>query len=94
MFYIRHHVRSEKDLKILLTCLICYGDLFGKTIRALSDAKNLIEANALIVKEKIQHRKEYECICPHCHSFSITYINDMKRELREMKSDSLTIEGS
>jgi hypothetical protein len=86
MFYIRHHVRKKEDLNILLTCPICMKELFTKEVKRFPLNEKSIDNKDLIIKEKIQVREEYECICPHCKSFSITYINDMKKESKEFKT--------
>ena len=80
MFYIRHYIKSKEDFKILLTCPICLKDLFADIMIKLPDQRRLIEDTKLTLFEKVSDKKEYEHICPHCNLFSITYINQMKRE--------------
>ena len=45
----------------------------------------------LVVKEKVRQSEEYTMVCPHCNSFTIKYINELKDDnLEERTVNSLS----
>jgi len=80
----RHYIDKPEKLKILLTCPMCLKDMYNNIKKLPDKNMNLVESKEIIVKEEIKRSKEYEITCPHCKRFSITYINQLENEERNI----------
>jgi hypothetical protein len=79
-----HHIRTEEDIKILLTCPVCLKNIFEEKKQIENISKNNFQSKEIIIKEKIKTRKDYSFCCPHCKSFHMTYINLMKKKIKNV----------
>lgn len=79
MFSIIHEIKNRKNFNLLCTCPICLKSLIQKNNLLTNDVKLLeYDKQKLLIEDNFDKgNDEYEIICPHCKTFSITYVNKM-----------------